>query len=84
MKKQFEEFGMIGLNDDLKRELNCTKYILSNTNKIQIIPKSEIKLVLGHSPDTADALALTYIQPIIPKQALDISYRQDCEDMKDL
>ena len=84
MKKQFEEFGMIGLNDDLKRELNCTKYILSNTNKIQIIPKSEIKLVLGRSPDTADALALTYIQPIIPKQALDISYRQDCEDMKDL
>lgn len=83
MKKQFEEFGMIGLNEDLKRELNCTRYILSHSNKIQIIPKSEIKLVLGHSPDTADALALTYIQPIIPKMALEIQYKQDLLDMKD-
>ena len=84
MKKQFEEFGMIGLNEDLKRELNCTRYILSHSNKIQIIPKSEIKLVLGHSPDTADALALTYIQPIIPKMALELQYKQDLEDMRDI
>ena len=84
MKKQFEEFGMIGLTEDIKRELNCTRYVLNNSNKIQIIPKSDIKLVLGHSPDTADALALTYIQPLVPKEALEIQRRKDELDMRDL
>ena len=84
MKKQFEEFGMLGLTEDLKRELNCTRYILNNSNKIQIIPKSDIKLVLGHSPDSADALALTYIQPLVPKEALEIQRRRDELDMRDL
>lgn len=84
MKKQFEEFGMIGLNEDMKRELNATRYILSNSNKIQIIPKSEIKLIVGHSPDTADALALTYTQPIVPRALTEYRLRQDREDMRDL
>lgn len=84
MKKQFEEFGMIGLNEDMKRELNATRYILSNSNKIQIIPKSEIKLIVGHSPDTADALALTYTQPIVPRAITEYRLRQDREDMRDL
>ena len=84
MKKQFEEFGMIGLNEDMKRELNATRYILSSSNKIQIIPKSEIKLIVGHSPDTADALALTYTQPIVPRALTEYRLRQDREDMRDL
>ena len=84
MKKQFEEFGMIGLNEDMKRELNATRYILNNSNKIQIIPKSEIKLIVGHSPDTADALALTYTQPIVPRALTEYRLRQDMEDMRDL
>lgn len=84
MKKSFEEYGMLGLDEDLRRELNCTRYILSNSNKIQIIPKADIKLNLGHSPDTADALALTFIQPIIPRMAIEYKLRQDRDDMADL
>jgi phage terminase large subunit len=84
MKKSFEEFGMLGLNEDMKRELNATRYVLNNANKIQIIPKSEIKLIVGHSPDTADALALTYIQPIVPRALTEYRLRQDREDMADL
>ena len=84
MKKSFEEYGMLGLDEDLKRELNCTRYVLNNSNKIQIIPKSDIKLNLGHSPDTADALALTFIRPIVPRMTTEYRLRQDFDDMKDL
>lgn len=66
MKKGIEEFGLKGITDELSRELHATKYILNNNNKIQLIPKDEIKLNIGRSPDIADALALTYTQDIIP------------------
>lgn len=67
MKKGIEEYGLKGITDELSRELHATKYILNNNNKIQLIPKDEIKLNIGRSPDFADALALTYIQDIIPR-----------------
>lgn len=67
MKKGIEEYGLKGITDELSRELHATKYILNNNNKIQLIPKDEIKLNIGRSPDIADALALTYIQDIIPR-----------------
>ena len=66
LKKCIEEFGLKGITDELHRELQATKYILNNNGKIQIIPKDEIKLNIGRSPDIADALALTYTQDIIP------------------
>lgn len=66
LKKGISEYGLKGITDELFRELQATKYILNNSNKIQIIPKDEIKLNIGRSPDLADALALTYIQEIIP------------------
>ena len=66
LKKGIEEYGLKGITEELHRELQATKYILNNNGKIQIIPKDEIKLNIGRSPDAADALALTYIQEIIP------------------
>ena len=66
MKKGIEEYGLKGITDELYRELQATKYILNNNGKVQIIPKDEIKLNIGRSPDIADALALTYTQEIIP------------------
>ena len=66
LKKGIEEYGLKGINDELYRELQATKYILNNNGKIQLIPKDEIKLSIGRSPDIADALALTYTQDIIP------------------
>ena len=66
MKKGIEEYGLKGITDELYRQLQATKYILNNNGKVQIIPKDEIKLNIGRSPDIADALALTYTQEIIP------------------
>ena len=67
MKKGIEEYGLKGITDELYRELQATKYLLNNNGKIQLIPKDEIKLNIGRSPDIADALALTYTQDIIPQ-----------------
>lgn len=66
MKKGIEEYGLKGITDELYRELQATKYILNKNGKVQIVPKDEIKLNIGRSPDIADALALTYTQDIIP------------------
>lgn len=66
MKKGIEEYGLKGITDELYRELQATKYILNNNGKVQLIPKDEIKLNIGRSPDIADALALTYTQDLIP------------------
>lgn len=67
MKKDIEENGLLGLNDEIKNELNATRYILNNSNKIQLIPKDEIKMNIGRSPDVSDALALTYYSDMFPK-----------------
>lgn len=66
LKKGIEEYGLKGITDELYRELQATKYILNNNGKIVLIPKDEIKLSIGRSPDIADALALTYTQEIVP------------------
>lgn len=71
LKKGIETNGLSGINEELFRELQATKYILNNSNKIQLIPKEEIKLNIGRSPDLADALALTYYKPIIPRETLE-------------
>jgi len=45
------------------------------TGKIVIIPKEEIKQELGRSPDRADALALTFYEPLLfvkPEPEIDI------------
>lgn len=80
LKKGIEEYGLKGITDELHRELQATKYILNNNGKIQIIPKDEIKLNIGRSPDIADALALTYTQDIIPQGILEAEreYQNRC------
>ena len=80
MKKGIEEYGLKGITEELHRELQATKYILNNNGKIQIIPKDEIKLNIGRSPDIADALALTYIQEIIPQGLIEAEreYQNRC------
>lgn len=72
LKKGIEEYGLKGITDELYRELQATKYILNNNGKIVLIPKDEIKLSIGRSPDIADALALTYTQEIVPMGLVEI------------
>lgn len=67
LKKGIEEHGLRGMTEEIERELKATRYKQNSSGKIQLIPKSEIKLNIGRSPDIADALALTYFRPIIPQ-----------------
>ena len=47
----------------LVSELVAIEWSVCSTGHIQMEPKEDIKKRLGHSPDQADALALTYANP---------------------
>lgn len=46
-------------DNDVKYVLGVTQYSITNTGKILLQPKAEIKEIIGHSPDLCDALALS-------------------------
>lgn len=69
-RRQMEQFGMIGITEDLATELRATKYMLNNSNRLQLMPKADIKVNIGHSPDTGDAFALTFAGPIIARRVI--------------
>lgn len=83
LKKGLQEHGIKGLTEEVRRELQATKYKLNNSNRLQLIPKDEIKLNLGRSPDYADALALSFNEPIIPREALESMNRAVQEAMEE-
>ena len=55
----FKQGGIIGAQPKIKRQLTATVYVMDNKGRIQLIPKKDIITELGHSPDEADALALS-------------------------
>lgn len=58
----FNKGGRIGTNHtELRKELEASYYTLDSKNRIQVIPKSEIKRMIGVSPDLADAFCLSLI-----------------------
>ena len=83
LKKGLQEHGLKGITDELKRELQATRYKLNSSNRLQIIPKDEIKLNIGRSPDYADALALSFNDPIIPREAIESMNRAVQEAMEE-
>ena len=83
MKKAIEEDGLSGLTDMMKMELRATRYILNKSNRLQIIPKDEIKLNIGRSPDSSDALAITYLFPMVPSEAYESRNRRQAQFMSD-
>lgn len=66
-KRYMDEHGIRGLDDTVKEELKATRYELSPHDKVQLIKKDDIRLILKRSPDSADALALTFSMPDIPR-----------------
>ena len=46
-------------SDNLKEELRATQYYIDGKGKTRLIPKDDIKKILGRSPDEADAFALS-------------------------
>jgi len=45
---------------DIYDAIKATSYIINNQGKKALLPKEEVKLVIGHSPDALDALALSF------------------------
>lgn len=56
--------GKIEIPDDdlLERDLIAQKYTFDAMGRILMEPKEKIKDALGHSPDSSDALAITFAQ----------------------
>ena len=51
--------GLFVSNQDIKTQLAYTTVSVNNTGKFQLCKKEEIKEAIGHSPDEADAFALS-------------------------
>lgn len=47
-------------DNEIRRALRYTSWMLTTNGKRQLIPKDKIKSIIGHSPDTTDALALSF------------------------
>lgn len=65
-------------DERIKEELQYTTYQINGSGKTQLSPKSNIKELIGRSPDTSDALALSLYninsnQLYSPEEALDIA-----------
>ena len=66
-KRYISEHGMNGIDTQMMEELKATRYELSPHDKVQLIKKDDIRLILKRSPDSADAFALTFAMPDMPR-----------------
>lgn len=67
LREAFER-GAIAIPDDLELKnglgaIKCEYVALKGANVVKIVDKKKIKAELGHSPDEADALAMTFYHP---------------------
>lgn len=60
--------GCIPADDDLIRELCSPEYAFNQNMAIQLEKKESMKKRGAASPDRADALALTFAYPVLPRQ----------------
>jgi hypothetical protein len=63
------KLSYLSFNDEasmnkVKEEIESIEYLYSGENKIRLIPKDQIREVLGRSPDTTDSLALTFYEDV--------------------
>jgi len=67
-------------DDIIKEELSYMSYSINNSGKTQLAPKADIKALLGHSPDTTDAMVLSLYdiqneEEISPEEGLNIAMK---------
>lgn len=63
-------------DDKVKEELQYTTYQINGSGKTLLIPKDNIRELIGRSPDTSDALALALydIETMSPQESLNIAF----------
>lgn len=64
--------GTLPNDSDLKTELTAVEYSITEQGKLKLESKEKIKEKIGRSTDGADSLALTFAQPVIPRQMQDL------------
>lgn len=65
-------------NETIREELSYTTYLINGSGKTLLTPKNDIKELIGRSPDTSDALALSIYENeefISPAQSLNIAMK---------
>ena len=80
-KRYIVDHGISGLDEQLREELKATRYIMSNHDRIQLIPKDDIRLILKRSPDSADAFALSFYTDDQPRGLLLERTTRQCQFM---
>ena len=64
-----EKFRLLSIvpNDKLKKQLSTISFYYDKKERYLLLPKENIKKEFGFSPDLADALALTFFDPLPAK-----------------
>ena len=70
-KKWLEDGGQIPDNEELKRDLIAPSFSYLPSGKMALEDKADTKRKLRASPDYADALVLTFAEPVVPKHQID-------------
>ena len=73
MRQWMIEGGSIPDDPELEVELTSREYQHDKRDRLQLEPKKEMKKRIGHSPDWADALALTFAE-LVPKREIPRGY----------
>lgn len=63
-REWLEQGGCLPYMPELRQELCTPTYTFDGMNRIKLQSKEQIKDVMGRSPDTADALCLTFAFPV--------------------
>lgn len=74
--KWIKEGGALPEDRELKEELCALTYVFQG-DKFRVVEKEIIKAEIGRSPDKADALALTFAQPVFKRDHNQESYRRE-------
>ena len=73
MREWVRNGGKIPNNTDLLAEMSGPTYSFDSKGRILLEEKKDIKKRLSRSPDMADALALTFAEPILPNSLLNFN-----------
>lgn len=67
MRKWIREAGVLPIDDDLETELQMPEYDYDEKNRLRLESKKQMKARGVSSPDSADALALTFHTTVAPR-----------------
>lgn len=79
LAREIREDGFYVDDIEVREELQYMTYDINSAGKTILCPKKTIKELIGHSPDTADALALSRYEPyqnvLTPVESLNVAMR---------